>query len=197
MKNISKFIFGLLIIALALPALQSCKKGDNDPAISLKSRKARLVGEWDMTKGSVVYTSGGTVQTQTYNEGTFTQTSGGTSVTGVYTLDVSILKDGKVTFKLTITVSGNTTTDSYEGYWYFLDANKALDAKNKERVALQWTKRTYTSGGTTNVYSYSGGDPDEYYLDELKGKEMIWKRSVSATGGSTSSMDIEYLFTLK
>jgi hypothetical protein len=197
MKNISKFVLVLLIAALAMPAFQSCKKGENDPGISLKSRKSRLVGEWTITKGKVTQTSGGTIATYTYDNGTLTYTSGGTSSTGTYTFEYSILKDGKYTSKESMTSSGTTTTWSYEGYWYFLDANKDLQVKNKERVAFQCTKATTISGSTTTVQTYSGNEPEEYYLDELKSKEMIWKRKVSATGGSTNSMEMEYTLTLK
>jgi len=197
MKNISKFIFVLLVAAVTMPAFQSCKKGPNDPAISFKSRKARLVGEWSVTKGTVTSNSSGTISTETYDGSTYTYTSGGTTTSGTYTYDVSIIKDGKFTVKCTKTISGSTTTQTYEGFWYFEDANSALNAKNKQRVALQWTKETVTSGTITNVYTYSGDSPDEYFLDELKSKEMIWKRTVSVTGSSTSSEDITYTLTKK
>ena len=39
MKNL------LLILAL-VAAFTSCKKGENDPFLSLKSRKGRLAGDW-------------------------------------------------------------------------------------------------------------------------------------------------------
>ncbi|MEI6766094.1 MAG: hypothetical protein WCM76_10655 [Bacteroidota bacterium] len=197
MKNISKFVLVLLIAACAMPAFQSCKKGDNDPGISFKSRKSRLVGEWNVTKGKLTQTSGGSVATMTYDGSSYSVTSGGTTTTGTYTFEYSILKDGKYTSKETRTVAGATTSYSYEGFWYFLDANKNLQAKNKERVAFQCTKYTYTSGTTTTIQTYTGDNPDEYYLDELKGKEMIWKRSLSATGGSTTTIDYEYTLTLK
>ena len=38
----------LLIMTLALGMLAGCKKGENDPGISFRSRDARIVGEWEM-----------------------------------------------------------------------------------------------------------------------------------------------------
>ena len=35
-------------LGLAMLNLTSCKKGDNDPGMSLKGRKGRLAGEWTL-----------------------------------------------------------------------------------------------------------------------------------------------------
>lgn len=50
MKNIYSIVAGIAVL-LTAGFVSGCKKGAEDPAISLRSRKARIVGEWDMTKG--------------------------------------------------------------------------------------------------------------------------------------------------
>ena len=42
----------LISVVLGTLSLSSCKKGPNDPFISLRSRKARMVGEWTIAKYS-------------------------------------------------------------------------------------------------------------------------------------------------
>ena len=43
-----KFLVGALALALVAPAFQSCKKGEEDPFISLKSRTSRITGTWTL-----------------------------------------------------------------------------------------------------------------------------------------------------
>lgn len=43
MKNLFKTFIAVAIVSVTV---QSCKKGEDDPALSLSSRKARFAGEW-------------------------------------------------------------------------------------------------------------------------------------------------------
>ena len=47
MKN---FLTMVSLTMFAFTIFQSCKKGDNDPAISLRSRDARLIANWKLVK---------------------------------------------------------------------------------------------------------------------------------------------------
>lgn len=49
MRKLTNLLVVLSIGALLSPALQSCKKGDEDPALSLRSRKGRLAGDWEVS----------------------------------------------------------------------------------------------------------------------------------------------------
>lgn len=60
LKRASK---GLLLLVLATVLLSNCKKGEADPSISLRTRNARLVGEWNFQSGSVSITYGGSKKT--------------------------------------------------------------------------------------------------------------------------------------
>jgi len=49
-------ILSMLLIG-ATVILNSCKKGEDDPFITLHSRKARLTGEWKLTEMSLAITN--------------------------------------------------------------------------------------------------------------------------------------------
>ncbi len=44
------FKFGLILLMFAA-VFTGCKKGEEDPSISLLSRSARLTGDWNLTTG--------------------------------------------------------------------------------------------------------------------------------------------------
>ncbi|MEI6766095.1 MAG: hypothetical protein WCM76_10660 [Bacteroidota bacterium] len=187
-----KFLLVVLVGALALPVFQSCKKGPNDPAISFKSRSARLVGEWKIFKGVEVQNNAGTITNINIDNSTYSETSGGTTVTGVITTEISIKKDGTYTWKQTLTIAGTTEIDEQEGTWSFLGANSANTIKNKQCVAFQCNKSTNISGSTTTVSTYTGWWPTVYNIDELKSKEIILIRDYSYTGSSTDTESVTY-----
>ena len=181
----------LLMIVAVIFILPSCKKGENDPFLSLKTRKARITGEWTLKEGTSTGTSvnGSTTSTHTstYTSSTCTSSSSGTSTTTPYTEKLTIDKDG--TFKWEINDNGDM--DTYEGAWYFGRKNKELDIKTKETVCLAITKDTYLSGGTTTIDTYTGTNAIAYpvvlQIDMLKNKEMTVKMdgTYNSTGGST------------
>ena len=50
MKKINRSLFYLVFLSLALPLIESCKKGENDPFLSLSSRTSRVEGTWTVSK---------------------------------------------------------------------------------------------------------------------------------------------------
>lgn len=164
MKKIS-----LAILAGTL-MFTSCKKGENDPSISLYSRKARVAGEWNVDKIVSTTTETGTnagiayteVNTTTFDGTNFTNTSTNTSgstsvtetVTGtIATNTMTFEKEGTFVQNQTYTtvetedlgggdkiVTTTTHTDVYEGTWNFL--GKVDEFKNKERMVLNTTKQS-------------------------------------------------------
>ena len=87
-----------LVTGTTLTTLQSCKKGADDPVVSIYSRKDRFTNTWTLTKyeknGVGQDVSGTTYKYTTFNNGTLTQTIEG-SIFGFPTRTVS---DGKWTF---------------------------------------------------------------------------------------------------
>jgi len=182
MKNLRKALLILIVVVMALPA---CKKGANDPGISLKSRKARLTGEWKLSEGTETDVSGGSSTVYTYTGSTCSYSSGGTTVTSPYSEKITFDKKG--TFEMVRTSGSDLST--YKGSWYFGGKDKELDLKNKESVVILVTSVVETSGGTTYTGTYTGSDVQmiTFNIDELKGKEMIVLLDGTSLEGSSSS----------
>jgi hypothetical protein len=160
------FAIGILVVSF----FQSCKKGENDPSISLKSRKARLVGEWVLASGqeNIVYGDGST-KTFTYDGATRIETSS-TPDAIAYSEDITINKDW--TFKSI--EHYDTDVITREGYWAFGRKSKELDLKNKETVNFTVKSSVNTSGES---YVFTGNEIINniitWQLDQLKSKEII------------------------
>jgi hypothetical protein len=177
----------LLAVVLAIPAFQSCKKGENDPAISLKSRDARITATWKLTKIEGTKTSvnsGVTTTTTTTYDGSIktrvttipgfpTVTS---SVTG--TFEMTIDKKGRMSWTETVTSVSPPITDvqSGEGNWYWLNSDK-----DKSVV--------YLLGGYTFFY---GGN---CVLDRLASKELIIiDEHTTNNNGDVTTETVKYTF---
>ncbi len=63
MKKTFVLLAGIIIGSLVL---EGCKKGENDPFLTLSSRRARLAGDWKMTKLEMTQTSTDASGTDTY-----------------------------------------------------------------------------------------------------------------------------------
>jgi hypothetical protein len=187
-----KLILLILSISLLGGAFTACKKGENDPFMSLRSRKARLAGEWKVTSSEnvLITTENGngitSVKTSisTYNgtAGTTTSNSKFTSSTGTsessnitssdYTLNYIFEKDGTYTFKYFDSESGES--DIEEGFWSFMSKNKGADLKNKEAITLTQTKISDSDGYAMNIKGKINYG-DILIIDQLKNKEVIFK----------------------
>lgn len=182
------FVFVGIAIA-GLTTLSSCKKGENDPFLSLKSRKARVTGEWKLTEGtrSSTNTSFGITNstTTTYTGSTVSYNGNAFSYSETLTID----KEG--TYEVVIIEDGEAYTE--RGNWFFAGKIKDLDLKKKE--AIMFVAQSYSSGGQTETYDglYGG---DVMMIDQLKNKEIIFKGSFSFNNnnGSTSSSTYDRTF---
>ncbi len=186
-----KLLLVLLVALIAIPTFQSCKKGANDPAISLRSRKARLVASWTLSSGSITYTSGSSY-TDTYTGATMSRSTGGSKS---YTETVDIMKDG--TYKLTVLDDGDSRIET--GQWYFMEGNKDSGIKSKECVSFFATQIVSTpAGGTVSTSTYTGVTPDyTWRLDELKNKEIIVLIDVTSQTGTSYSAKGTMTYTAK
>lgn len=70
MKKLTKSVLAILVVASSITA---CKKGEDDPFLSLRSRDARLMGEWKLTAIAGKTTATGS-ETDTDPSGTLTVT---------------------------------------------------------------------------------------------------------------------------
>jgi hypothetical protein len=114
MKNLFRIS---AVAALTLTVLFSCKKGENDPFLSLKSRDARITGVWNLTELTQINsnTFSGTTVSDTY-----TIMNGVDSDGDSYSIKWEILKDG--TYISTTILNGEESTST--GYWGWVNSKK-------------------------------------------------------------------------
>lgn len=165
-----KFI--LLSISITL-LFSACKKGANDPTISLLTRKARVVGEWTIKSGTFTYSTTSSQNKKTNERFTYSENSYdyvGTdennvtyTAKGTYVFKMKFEKDGKV--KITETLDNMSSV--INGTWNF---NSGVgSAKSKEEIIIHATYESYPVGST----KYSGNQTNiTYTLTQLRNKKM-------------------------
>jgi hypothetical protein len=103
MKKLTQSVLAILVVASSITA---CKKGEDDPFLSLRSRDARLMGEWKLTA-----IAGKTTAT---SSGTETNLLGTSTVTENLTIDENYngtVLETKVTYSIAVS-PGSTETES-------------------------------------------------------------------------------------
>lgn len=176
----------------------SCKKGEDDPFFSLRSRKARVVGEWKMTsiKSTGTYLFGGILATNefTANGSNYTETSttlGTTTIDeGTLSYDIEFKKDG--TFE--IKVNQDDDPETYNGVWNFTGGVGEL--KNKSQITMFEKSSSDSNGsnGTTGHYF-----DETFDLKELRQKKMVlyYKTESSEDGVTYSTKEFEMVLEAK
>jgi hypothetical protein len=200
MKKTRNVLAAALIAAAIIPTIQSCKKGEGDPFISLKSRKARVAGEWTIsslkdestysgtsTNGSAQTTNSGnsvteisgttfrTNSTETSSNGDVSTRSG----TGTADAKATFEKDGTFTLKYSFTnIKINEDGDEYNqnitfeqsGTWNFLGGVEE-DYKKKERIVLNVLKEVSSTASSVDGFS----DNESYSTTYANGENsQIW-----------------------
>lgn len=201
------FLFAAMAITALTTSvsLNSCRKGEEDPAISLRSRKARLVGDWKLTEGKTDQTQNGSLSTTTYDGTNEITTSNGQSDTTGFTNNMTFNSDGTyqsvtvttTSFSFWGITSTTTTTTTEDGTW---DFNSGIgDEKAKTKVLIHPTKSvevavtsSSTSGTTTttNTDVYTSNTFDySMYMTCLSNKELKFTINFNSTvtGGNTGS----------
>lgn len=138
--------FFLVLIAIAIT--NSCRKGEGDPWFSLRSRKARLAGEWKLNEGYENYhLPTGNVQFEYSNNQAIVD-----NINYPYEETLVFEKDG--TYKWKKDENGKLTTE--EGSWEFGRKNDNKGFKARETINLFVTEITIESGGGTETESFTG-----------------------------------------
>lgn len=182
----------VIAIVGILLAMASCKKGEEDPAVTFRTRKARLAGEWRLKSGRAAATTG--IYNETYTFGNSKMTINVTSpnypvvYTGAYLLNLTISKDG--TFTMNEVFAARQL--KAEGTWNF---NSGVGEAKKKQKAIFFISKVingHTSGGIFNRRSTNF----VYDLVELRNKElMIHSASkVYSEGGEYIDFMSEYTF---
>lgn len=143
MKKIQFYVLTSFMMLTLVSTFQSCKKGDDDPAISVYSRNNRITNTWTLTK----YEKNGVMQ----------DIQGTTYIYSVFT-------DGTLTQTIEGSIFGFATRTVNDGKWSFQNDDEdvkitiGLDTVlyNIQRLASKelWLKRTVNAD--TYVYYFNG-----------------------------------------
>jgi hypothetical protein len=180
----------IFIIALALGLLVSCKKGENDPGLSFRSRDKKVVGEWSVesfenynlsqtttTKTEIKEVYAGSTISTTNTTGTQTNTAVSTAS---YKGNLTINKDGTAQYVEVSTVGAASTTRTYNGTWMWGDSKK-----NKTILYLNF-----------NNFNSQLIQSQSLIIDELRNKKIVLKDNYTNIVASTNTTTTTNNYTL-
>jgi hypothetical protein len=169
-------ITGLLLLIMLLN-IGCLKVGEDDPAISLRSRAARLSGKWRVKRmyygfylhrppsyGKLTIT-GENGNYDSYNLAAFFTDTILEEVTGKFDWELTFKRTGEFDHNLVVDGLAQTAT----GYWEFGDSRDELILKVVYRAPVQ----SNTSG---NRFNSAFGNPygnNQIYLKELRNNKIV------------------------
>ncbi|HYH55456.1 MAG TPA: hypothetical protein VD772_02525 [Anseongella sp.] len=159
--KIFKLLALVVCLAGASASFTSCKVGEDDPFISLRSRDGRLKGTWNMEK-----------MTNTYEISAFDQTSGAQLNTSIRTSF-----DG-TTMRISTYANNIALTDTAFDFAYQMDIEENGD--------LSYENTFYQSGFGVK----SGGEDNWYWMNTDKKKSRVYLGAAlqaAATAGLTQT----------
>ena len=158
----------LSILFLLLFSINSCKKGENDPFVSLSSRNARLIGTWELQQSDVLgHYEGEFYEEPYYSLQTFdgtilstTESNDDTTYTYSYSQEIIFNEDGIFNISTTKDNQTNTMSDS----WWWIDSDK-----NKTGI------------GFGNYYyedDFMEIDYNKLYINKLSSDELVLEQNM-------------------
>jgi hypothetical protein len=196
MKNLFKTLIAVAIVSVTV---QSCKKGEDDPGLSLSSRKARFAGEW---KIDTMEDAGTSVSTNNSSSSITTSTNVYTTkITGntyISTSNRTSTASGSTASTTTTngTVSEATYTIEKDGTWSSVMTLKLTSETDvfggvSTTDAIDETMKIESSGTWQFLGKNSSADLKNKEAVLLStAKETTTYTSVSTTGGSSKSEQI-------
>jgi hypothetical protein len=181
MKKLTKAVLAILVVASSITA---CKKGEDDPGMSLKSRKGRLSQEWSVSeyKSDItdITTLNGFSGITTFTTNTKTTYTASTATK----VEVSTTASGGST---------STTTDTYSGSIISFDYTFDKDGTWSSTMTVKWTSLTTVALGTTNTFAKNftettNSSGNWYFLGKNKNTEDKNKENLTV---SVTSMTIK------
>ena len=183
----------ILLIVFAATLLFGCKKGENDPSFSLKSRKARLTGNWvaesaTWTKNDTTWVFDG-VDLEILDTASIDKYG--------YSLTIQFVSTGEYTFATTTTyadsyidttLTGVSCDNTETGLWNFTGG--AGSTKTKSQLLLLSSKiEKICSNMAVNINTISITGQNEglvYNIDRLSDKELtlIYNREIATPNGT-------------
>jgi len=189
MRRFCRFVILFVIVLF----LAECKKGENDPLFSTRTRKARLTGEWKMTSGKALYHDPGSNVAYVFDASSYTANVRiGNKVQykkGDYGIMLNILGSGEFSLK---EVYGPTTMNC-SGEWNF---NNGV-GKQKQRIDAAFSIDNVKEGFTTEHLFNRTASNFIYVIKELRNKKLVINslgRILSDTKGNYATFTTEYTF---
>lgn len=193
MKTLKKTLLMVAVAAMLMPLLDSCKKGKEDPGISLRSRNARVTGTWTLKS----YEMSGVTDT------TIIRTNDVNDDDYLYTSRTTWSETYNGSSVITNSTTDRDYTDQYE--WYDItptpqwrDQEKVYEYNSKDNDNTTWsltislyTDNTFevkeTSGNASGSWEWDfdldyDDDSDPLAADNDNDFDNDW----STTGTSTS-----------
>lgn len=150
----------ITVSILGLLALQSCKKGENDPALSLKTRDARITGEWELEYASEIYNYNEQYADESYIESESIIVEDGQlnyiysySYTYDNTTQSDSDEDGPYSYSETLTIEKDGSSSSRvdeDGTVYMNDRNWWWHDSSKKKTQISFGGSMYTVDRLTN-----------------------------------------------
>jgi len=184
MKKIPS-ILSICVLIMGTSLLMSCKKGENDPALSFLPRKTRILGDWFLQSGETRTTSNGKLETVVYTDNAASVYTESGSHSYAHKLQIRFENDGKFNSKQEITYPGEgLLVYSSIGHWSFLSRNKSAGLKNKEALSIRHTTYMESGVGTCSctLTSTQPNSGEVWVLDQLRNKEIVFKVVNNYTG---------------
>ncbi len=167
-KLVIVILLGLMIFS------PGCKKGEDDPFLSFRTRTNRLTGEWKLKEAeirvqessstkviSTNYSYSGTTMNVKVSESNLNSYVGAYR----YSEEITFEKDG--TYRQT--VKSSTDVYSTKGDWFWTNKNKNLELEKKEALIL-----TVTEDSEGAAYSGKSNYPQSIWVfKRLSNKEII------------------------
>lgn len=193
MKTLQKTLLMVVAVAMLMPLLESCKKGEEDPGISWRSRNARVTGTWTLKS----YDMSGTT------DSTITRTNDVNDDDYLYTSKTTWSDSYNGSTVITNSTTDRDYTKQYEWYditptpqWRDQEEVYEYNSKNNDTEVWTYTLSLYkdntyeitaTSGNTTGTIEWDfdldyDDDSDPGAMDNDNDFDTDW----STTGTATS-----------
>jgi hypothetical protein len=216
MRKLNFMMQAMAVLVLSAGVFTGCRKGEDDPWLTLRSRKARLTGKWNITSGKVSKGQMYMAPNSQMISGTFDEIYSGSvvqqinrfswngmdsvrDVQGTFEGTVEIFRDG--TYKMnmvkrvavTATDTTKITSGAYtEGYWTLTGGTN--DTRKREQLMLQEVKNA-PIGGVATVND--NPVPSALYnIRQLKHKEIVVEYE-NNSNDAANYVKMEWTWSLK
>ncbi|MCH8903668.1 MAG: hypothetical protein IIA45_07125 [Bacteroidetes bacterium] len=160
MKNLLSKLGLVLIIGII--AISGCKKGENDPFLSLKSRDARITGIWKLVDQRIIrtYTSNSvtTVTVERFDGTTWSVEYADTIISRPYSRELNVEKNGTY---ISIIIDDENKSEIMGNWWW------QNDTKNKVQILFV----------PFNNSIWFGDNHESFIIDRLTDNEMMFEQS--------------------